>query len=58
MADRPFSRVWLDGLPQGQMSDFLLAFGQDHLGEVYVLTTANLGPTGSTGRPAGNDAPA
>lgn len=45
-----FSRVWLDGMPQGQMSDFLLAFGQDRLGEVYVLTTANLGPTGSTGK--------
>ena len=29
---------------------YLLGFGQDLTGEVYVLTTDNLGPTGNTGR--------
>ena len=28
---------------------FVLAFGQDPAGEMYVLTTASGGPSGSTG---------
>jgi glucose/arabinose dehydrogenase len=33
----------------GRLNDFLLSFGQDLDGEVYVLTAENLGPTGNTG---------
>lgn len=29
---------------------FVLGFGEDEDGEIYVLTTSNLGPTGSTGK--------
>lgn len=33
----------------GDLSEFLLAFGQDQDGEVYILTTLNSGPDGNTG---------
>ena len=29
---------------------FVIGFGQDRNGEVYVLTNDNFGPSGSTGR--------
>jgi glucose/arabinose dehydrogenase len=34
----------------GALGHFLLGFGQDRTGEVYVLTTDSLGPAGNTGR--------
>lgn len=34
----------------GRLGHYLLGFGQDDDGEVYVLTTNNSGPTGTTGR--------
>ena len=34
----------------GELSDFLLSFGQDLEGEVYLLTAAELGPSGNTGK--------
>lgn len=34
----------------GAVGHFVLGFGQDRKGEVYVLTTDSTGPTGSTGR--------
>ncbi|MCI0393366.1 MAG: PQQ-dependent sugar dehydrogenase [Chloroflexi bacterium] len=34
----------------GRLGAFLLAFGEDADGELYVLTTDNTGPTGNTGR--------
>jgi hypothetical protein len=34
----------------GSVGHFVLGFGQDQAGEVYVLTTDNTGPTGTTGR--------
>ena len=37
------------GRPGGRIGRFILGFGQDEAGEVYVLTTANAGPTGETG---------
>ncbi len=40
----------IDGRPNGRLGTFLLGFGQDPNGEVYLLTTANLAPTGSTGQ--------
>ncbi len=45
-----FSRLWLDGQPQGQPQDFVMGFGQDRFGELYVLTTGSLGPAGSSGK--------
>jgi glucose/arabinose dehydrogenase len=34
----------------GRLDAFLLSFGQDAAGEIYVLTTDTPGPTGNTGR--------
>jgi glucose/arabinose dehydrogenase len=36
--------------PGGRLHHFVLGFGQDHAGEVYVLTSDASGPTGTTGR--------
>ncbi len=38
------------GAADGQLRRFLLGFGRDGNGELYVLSSTNLGPTGSTGR--------
>jgi hypothetical protein len=35
--------------PDGRIGRFVLGFGQDLQGEMYVLTTDNTGPTGTTG---------
>lgn len=43
-------KVAFVGRPDGALGHFLLGFGQDLTGEVYVLTTDNVGPTGNTGR--------
>ena len=40
----------VQGRPDGRLGHFVLAFGQDASGEVYVLTTDNTGPTGDTGK--------
>jgi glucose/arabinose dehydrogenase len=34
----------------GRLGHFVLAFGEDAAGELYVLTTDTVGPTGETGR--------
>jgi glucose/arabinose dehydrogenase len=34
----------------GRVGHFVLGFGQDLRGEIYVLTTDNAGPTGTTGK--------
>jgi glucose/arabinose dehydrogenase len=34
----------------GRLGHYVLGFGQDQRGEIYVLTTDNAGPTGTTGR--------
>ncbi len=39
----------LSGRPGGRIGRFILGMGQDADGEIYVLTSAVLGPTGSTG---------
>jgi glucose/arabinose dehydrogenase len=36
--------------PDGKLDQFLLGFGQDAQGELYVLTSGRGGPVGSTGR--------
>lgn len=38
------------GTEDGRLGSFVLGFGQDLDGEMYVLTTQNTGPTGATGR--------
>ena len=36
--------------PDGRLGEYVLAFGQDTAGEVYILTTEMTGPTGATGK--------
>ena len=38
------------GQDDGRLGAFLLSFGQDQDGELYALTTDNVGPTGATGQ--------
>lgn len=35
--------------PDGRLGRYLLSFGRDAAGELYVLTTSNVGPRGQTG---------
>ena len=36
--------------PTGRLGHYVLGFGQDPAGEMYVLTTDQTGPTGTTGQ--------
>jgi glucose/arabinose dehydrogenase len=36
--------------PGGRLGHYVLGFGEDAAGELYVLTTDNVGPTGTTGK--------
>jgi hypothetical protein len=36
--------------PTGRLGHYVLGFGQDPAGELYVLTTDQTGPTGTTGQ--------
>lgn len=38
------------GSPDGRLGHFILGFGRDSSGEVYVLTSNSVGPTGITGK--------
>lgn len=40
----------LDIVYQERLDEFVMGFGEDSAGEIYVLTTAVTGPTGTTGR--------
>lgn len=42
--------IGVEGRAGNRLGAFLLGFGQDANGDVYVCTTQNLGPSGSTGR--------
>jgi hypothetical protein len=50
------SRLWQLGQlraatnPTGELGHRVLGFGQNGAGELYVLTTDNVGPSGTTGR--------
>jgi glucose/arabinose dehydrogenase len=46
----PSEKVMFADRPDGALGHLLLGFGQDQSGEVYVLTTDTVGPTGNTGR--------
>ena len=37
------------GMSGGRLGRFIHGFGEDEDGELYVLTTVNLGPSGTTG---------
>jgi glucose/arabinose dehydrogenase len=38
------------GRTNGRINEFVLSFGQDADGEIYVLTTERIGPSGTTGK--------
>jgi hypothetical protein len=40
----------VDGSENGRLNEYLLSFGQDSDGEVYILTTTTAGPSGTTGK--------
>lgn len=45
-----FSGLNLKDQPDGDINEFVMGFGQDLSGEVYVLTKTEPGPTGNTGK--------
>ncbi|HYO11650.1 MAG TPA: PQQ-dependent sugar dehydrogenase [Thermoanaerobaculia bacterium] len=46
----PIQELLVQGNPGGRLGDFILGFGRDLRGEVYVLTSDSVGPAGSTGK--------
>ncbi len=44
-----FQSIDIADLGQGPIPYYVLGFGQDNAGELYVLTTDSLGPSGTTG---------
>jgi glucose/arabinose dehydrogenase len=46
----PIQELQVQGAPGGRLGDFVLGFGRDLLGEIYVLTSDSVGPSGSTGK--------
>ena len=46
----PVQTVRVTDIPGNNLQRFLLGFGQDLEGEVYVLTTRSIGPFGNTGQ--------
>ncbi len=45
-----FEELTLTNMPNGNIGAFILGFGQDLDGNVYVTATDNFGPSGSTGK--------
>jgi glucose/arabinose dehydrogenase len=45
-----FAPITITNHPNGELGEYLLAFGQDPAGEVYILTSTATGPSGSTGK--------
>lgn len=46
----PFDRLHIEGRPDGRLGEYVLAFARGPEEELYLLTSAHTGPTGSTGR--------
>jgi glucose/arabinose dehydrogenase len=46
----PIQELLVQGSPGGRLGDFILGFGRDLRGEVYVLASDSVGPSGSTGK--------
>ena len=44
-----FQDIKIPGREDETLNEFLLGFGNDQAGEVYILTSLSLGPRGSTG---------
>ncbi|MFZ0548071.1 MAG: PQQ-dependent sugar dehydrogenase [Candidatus Promineifilaceae bacterium] len=40
----------VDGRDNNRLNEYLLSFGQDNNGEIYILTTDMAGPSGNTGK--------
>ncbi|HLV22430.1 MAG TPA: PQQ-dependent sugar dehydrogenase [Polyangiaceae bacterium] len=45
----PIELIEVEGTADGSLGRYLKGFGQDHEGELYVLTSDVVGPTGTTG---------
>jgi glucose/arabinose dehydrogenase len=45
-----FEELEVTERPDGRLGEFVLAFGRDAEGELYILTSESGGPSGSTGR--------
>jgi glucose/arabinose dehydrogenase len=45
-----FNEIHFANTPAGQLKHYVLGFGQDSKGEVYVLTSDASGPTGNSGK--------
>lgn len=43
-------KLWISGHPEGQLNLYLLGFGQDSKGEVYLLASNELAPNKKSGR--------
>ena len=46
----PIQELRVHGRPGGRLGEFILGFGRDVRGEIYVLTSQSVGPSGSTGK--------
>jgi glucose/arabinose dehydrogenase len=46
----PIQEIQVHNRPDGRLGHFILGFGRDSRGEVYVLTSDSVGPSGSTGK--------
>ena len=46
----PMQKLTIASSPDGELHHRVLGFGQDRHGEVYLLTTDNVGPRGTTGK--------
>ena len=46
----PIQKLEVQNRPDGRLGHFILGFGRDARGEVYVLTSDSVGPSGSTGK--------
>jgi glucose/arabinose dehydrogenase len=45
-----FQKLRVAGSPDGQLKEFVVGFGQDSAGEMYLLTSGTAGPTASNGK--------
>lgn len=45
----PLQEIRVHRRPGGRLGHFILGFGRDSRGEIYVLTSDRVGPSGSTG---------
>jgi glucose/arabinose dehydrogenase len=45
-----YQELVVNGSENGRLNEYLLSFGQDNDGEIYILTTESAGPTGNSGK--------